>query len=151
MSIARYAHPARRLHLCAEGDERYVVNLSEEQRNRIALYLNFDMIGSPNAGYFIYDGDNSDNVGAGPGPTGSAVIEQTFETFYRYRNLPFKGTDSFANVNLKALEVNSDAVAYATLRFAMDTTGVIGRSLPSIEKKAVKPRWNSSYPKVHDE
>ena len=33
----------------------------------IALYLNTDMIGSPNAGYFAYDGDNSDGAGAGPG------------------------------------------------------------------------------------
>ena len=32
------------------------------------MYLNFDMVGSPNHVFFVYDGDNSDAVGAGPGP-----------------------------------------------------------------------------------
>jgi len=36
------------------------------------------MIGSPNAAYFVYDGDDSDGVGAGPDPYGSAQIEQAF-------------------------------------------------------------------------
>ena len=27
--------------------------------DKIALYLNFDMVGSPNFGRFVYDGDNS--------------------------------------------------------------------------------------------
>ena len=61
--------------------------------NKIALYLNFDMIGSPNHVFFIYDGDDSDAVGAGPGPAGSAQIEKTFEAFFTSRGLPFKGTD----------------------------------------------------------
>ncbi|MFD0492109.1 Zn-dependent M28 family amino/carboxypeptidase [Saccharopolyspora erythraea NRRL 2338] len=58
------------------GSTKYVQGLSFEQQLDIALYLNFDMIGSPNAGYFAYDGDNSDGVGAGPGPQGSAQIER---------------------------------------------------------------------------
>ena len=41
------------------------LGLSFEQQLDIALYLNFDMIGSPNAGYFAFDGDNSDGVGSG--------------------------------------------------------------------------------------
>ncbi len=36
------------------------------------------MIGSPNAGYFVYDGDDSAGEGSGPGPYGSAQIEQAF-------------------------------------------------------------------------
>ena len=75
------------------GSTYYVTNLSSAERDRIALYLNFDMIGSPNYGFFIYDGDDSDGVGAGPGPEGSAQIEKVFETFYTQRGLPFKGTD----------------------------------------------------------
>ena len=51
------------------------------------------MIGSPNHGYFVFDGDDSDAVGAGPGPAGSAEIEQTFEAFFTSRDIPFKGTD----------------------------------------------------------
>ena len=61
--------------------------------NKISLYLNFDMIGSPNHVFFIYDGDDSDLVGAGPGPAGSAAIEKTFETYFNLVGQPFKGTD----------------------------------------------------------
>lgn len=67
--------------------------LSDAERDRIALYLNFDMVGSPNHVFFIYDGDDSDAVGAPAGPQGSAQIEQTFERFFLHRGLPFKGTD----------------------------------------------------------
>jgi Zn-dependent M28 family amino/carboxypeptidase len=75
------------------GSTAYVNGLSEDEQNDIALYLNFDMIGSPNHVFFIYDGDDSDGVGAGPGPEGSAQIEEFFESFYEERGLPFKGTD----------------------------------------------------------
>lgn len=75
------------------GSTYYVNNLSPEELAKITLYLNFDMIGSPNHVFFIYDGDDSDVVGAGPGPAGSAQIEKTFEAYYTMRGLPFKGTD----------------------------------------------------------
>jgi Zn-dependent M28 family amino/carboxypeptidase len=55
------------------GSDHYVANLSEEEREDIALYLNFDMIGSPNYVRFIYDGDGSAFGLAGP--EGSAAIE----------------------------------------------------------------------------
>ncbi|MEK7946325.1 M28 family peptidase [Pigmentiphaga sp. YJ18] len=74
------------------GSADYVGGLAPEALAKIAMYLNFDMIGSPNPGYFIYDGDNSDGRSQGPGPAGSEVIEQTFERFYAARNTPFKGT-----------------------------------------------------------
>ncbi|EIE97189.1 M28 family metallopeptidase [Saccharomonospora glauca] len=60
------------------GSTYYVNSLSFEEQLDIALYLNFDMIGSPNAGYFVYDGDDSAQEGSGPGPYGSAQIEQAF-------------------------------------------------------------------------
>ncbi len=41
------------------GSEHYVGALSEDEVEDIALYLNFDMIGSPNYMFGIYDGDNS--------------------------------------------------------------------------------------------
>ena len=75
------------------GSTYYVNNLPMAELQKIALYLNFDMIGSPNHVFFIYDGDNSDNEGAGPGPAGSAQIEKTFEAYFTSRGLPFKGTD----------------------------------------------------------
>jgi Zn-dependent M28 family amino/carboxypeptidase len=75
------------------GSTYYVTNLPLAERNKIALYLNFDMIGSPNYVLFIYDGDNSDGVGAPAGPPGSAQIEKTFEAYFTSQGLPFKGTD----------------------------------------------------------
>ncbi|MGH3977947.1 MAG: M28 family peptidase, partial [Pseudonocardiaceae bacterium] len=38
------------------GSTAYVSGLPFEQQLDIALYLNFDMVGSPNAAYFAYDG-----------------------------------------------------------------------------------------------
>ncbi|SNX63282.1 aminopeptidase S [Streptomyces sp. TLI_55] len=50
------------------GSRYYVNNLSSANRAKISGYLNFDMIGSPNPGYFVYDDD----------PT----IEKTFKDYY---------------------------------------------------------------------
>ncbi len=75
------------------GSNNYVAGLSATERQKIALYLNFDMVGSPNHVFFIYDGDDSDATGAPAGPSGSAQIEKTFEAFYNSRGIPFKGTD----------------------------------------------------------
>ncbi|MEU6999935.1 M28 family metallopeptidase [Nonomuraea sp. NPDC046570] len=75
------------------GAQHYVNSLTEQERANIGLYLNYDMIASPNYIYSIYDGDNSDGVGSGPGPEGSAQIEKDFEAFYTSRKLAFRGTD----------------------------------------------------------
>ena len=161
------------------GSTLYVNTLSDEEFAKIALYLNFDMVGSPNHVFFIYDGDDSDAEGAGPGPAGSDLIEQKFEEFFESRDIPFKGTDfsgrsdyqafilngipagglftgaegiktaeevalwggtagqqydpcyhavcdTFENVSLDALDTNSDAIAYATLSYAMSTEEING-------------------------
>ncbi|MFI6506365.1 M28 family metallopeptidase [Streptosporangium sp. NPDC050855] len=75
------------------GSEQYVAGLSQAERDKIRLYLNFDMVASPNDGTFLYDGDDSDAEGAPAGPTGSAEIEQRLAAFYAKRNLPVEGTD----------------------------------------------------------
>ncbi|MFI1356843.1 M28 family metallopeptidase [Streptomyces sp. NPDC020898] len=56
------------------GSRYHVNNLSAANRARISGYLNFDMIGSPNPGYFVYDDD----------PT----IEQTFKDYYAGLGVP---------------------------------------------------------------
>jgi aminopeptidase Y len=163
------------------GSTFYVNSLSQAERDEIALYLNFDMVGSPNHVFFIYDGDNSDGVGAPAGPPGSDLIEEKFEEFFDSRGIPYKGTDfsgrsdygpfiaagvdipagglftgaegiktaeevvlwggtagqqydpcyhlacdTFDNVNTFALDTNSDAIAYATLSYAMSTEAING-------------------------
>lgn len=63
------------------GSTKYIESLDREQLNDLALYLNFDMLGSPNAGFFTYDGDQSGQpnpaVPANSVPAGSAGIERT--------------------------------------------------------------------------
>lgn len=50
------------------GSRFYVNSLSTANRSKISGYLNFDMIGSPNPGYFVYDDD--------------PAIEKTFKTYF---------------------------------------------------------------------
>jgi len=193
------------------GSTNYVNLLTEEQAAQITLYLNFDMIASPNYTLGIYDGDNSDGVGAGPGPAGSAEIEKAFEAFYAGRRAPTKGTDfsgrsdyapfiavgipagglftgaeapktaeevavwggvagapldpcyhqacdSFSpvadgadaalyreldrqypligNVNLRALDVNADAIAAVTITYAFDTSSLPDRTAATARASA---------------
>lgn len=67
------------------GSTYYVANLPQAERDKIALYLNFDMIGSPNYTFGVYDGDDSAGQGSPAGPPGSAEIEQVFEAFFAKR------------------------------------------------------------------
>jgi Zn-dependent M28 family amino/carboxypeptidase len=65
------------------GSQKYVSSLGENALKDIALYLNFDMLASPNPGYFTYDGDQSSppDQGAPPVPEGSAGIERTLVSY----------------------------------------------------------------------
>jgi Zn-dependent M28 family amino/carboxypeptidase len=75
------------------GSTKYVEGLSDEDKQNIALYLNFDMIGSHNAGYLAYDGDDSDQVGEPAGPAGSDAIERTFVEHLAAEDVAVDGTD----------------------------------------------------------
>jgi Zn-dependent M28 family amino/carboxypeptidase len=65
------------------GSTRYIQSLDVEALKNIALYLNFDMLASPNPGYFTYDGDQSgppsDSVPRVP--EGSAGIERLLAAY----------------------------------------------------------------------
>ena len=170
------------------GSTQYVNGLSQAERDRIALYLNFDMVGSPNYVFMMYDGDES-GFPAPPGvpiPAGSVQIEDLFESYYTLAGEPYDdaqfsgrsdyqafilngipagglftgaevvktpaqqaiwgGTagaqfdpcyhlacDTFANINDHALDVNSDAIAFAVLTYAYSTetvNGVPGTKVP---------------------
>lgn len=64
-----------------QGPTRYIRGLPPGQLDEIALYLNLEMIGSPNAGYFTYDGDQTaqpnPEIPLRSVPDGSAGIERT--------------------------------------------------------------------------
>ena len=68
------------------GSTYYVSQLSEDEIADHEMYLNFDMVGSPNYGLFILDGDGS---GFGTsGPDGSDDIEALFERYFVERDIP---------------------------------------------------------------
>jgi Zn-dependent M28 family amino/carboxypeptidase len=66
------------------GSRKYVESLDVDALKDIALYLNFDMLASPNPGYFTYDGDQSmplDKRGSPLVPEGSAGIERSLAAY----------------------------------------------------------------------
>jgi Zn-dependent M28 family amino/carboxypeptidase len=93
-SLAR-SHPANRLRFVWWGGEElgllgsrhYVAGLSQAERRRHALYLNFDMVGSKNFVPFVYKGS-----GDTP-PPGSAEIERVFMRYFDARGQRFVVTD----------------------------------------------------------
>jgi Zn-dependent M28 family amino/carboxypeptidase len=170
------------------GSTDYVNGLSQAEQDRIALYMNYDMIGSPNYIFMVYDADQS-TFEAPEGitiPEGSEAIEDLYESYYTKVGEPYDDTafdarsdyqafieagipagglftgaeviktpeqeaiwggtageqfdpcyhlacDDIDNIDLHALEVNSDLVAFAMLRFAYSTesvNGVPGKDVP---------------------
>ncbi|MCC5031925.1 M28 family metallopeptidase [Streptomyces sp. WAC 00631] len=83
LAVAREGHqPDRHLRfgwwgaeeLGLVGSNHYVRNLTSTQRSAIGGYLNFDMIASPNPGYFVYDDD--------------PAIEKVFKDFFAAKGVP---------------------------------------------------------------
>jgi Peptidase family M28/PA domain len=170
------------------GSTDYVEGLSQAERDRIALYMNYDMVGSPNYIFMVYDADESSFPAPEgvPIPEGSTAIEDLYESYYTLVGEPYDDTafdgrsdyqafiengipsgglftgaeevkteqqeaiwggtageqfdpcyhlacDTFDNVDLHALEVNSDLIAFAQLTFAYSTesvNGVPGKKVP---------------------
>ncbi|MBC6462522.1 M28 family peptidase [Actinomadura sp. HBU206391] len=75
------------------GSVHYVAGLSAAEQAKIKLYLNYDMVASPNYAFKIYDGDDSDATGAPAGPPGSDEIEKTFEKYFDTLRIGHVGTD----------------------------------------------------------
>jgi Peptidase family M28 len=76
------------------GSTAHVEGLSEAERDRIALYLNYDMVGSPNYIFMVYDADQSTfPAPAGvPIPPGSTAIEDPYESYYTLVGEPYDDT-----------------------------------------------------------
>ena len=76
------------------GSADYVAGLSPAERDRIALYMNYDMIGSPNHIFMVYDADESSFPAPKgvPIPTGSKAIEDIYESYYTAIGEPYDDT-----------------------------------------------------------
>ena len=71
------------------GSTAYVNGLSQAEKDRIALYLNFDMVGSPNYIFMTQDADQSSFVAPVAVPPGSTAIEDLFESYYTLKGEPY--------------------------------------------------------------
>ena len=72
------------------GSSTHVLNMTVPERD-VALYLNFDMLGSPNFVRFVYDGDSSDSSTVNP--DGSGKIEEVFLDYFAAQGLATKPSD----------------------------------------------------------
>lgn len=77
------------------GSAHYVATRTPEELAAIRLYLNWELIASPNFVRFVVDGDDSDHpdVGAPAGPPGSGTVEAVLSQGYRVQGLPFRTAD----------------------------------------------------------
>jgi Zn-dependent M28 family amino/carboxypeptidase len=82
------------------GSAAYVAGLTQVEKDEIALYLNFDMVASPNYMFMIYDGDESGFPAPVTVPEGSVEIEKLFESYFtgagvRYDDAEFSGRSDY--------------------------------------------------------
>jgi Zn-dependent M28 family amino/carboxypeptidase len=108
------------------GSGNYVQSLDVAALKDIALYLNYDMIASPNPGYFTYDGDQSAPLDPDTNPPrvpeGSAGIERTLAAYLRNagkpsQDVPFSGSsdyEGFTRAGIPAGGVFTGAVSDMT-------------------------------------
>lgn len=81
------------------GSRHYVSSLTAQERRRIKGYYNFDMIASPNPGYFVYDGDDENgwvprSVNNRIPEIGQGHLEDVLENY-------------FASINVETREVQA--------------------------------------------
>ena len=79
------------------GSRHYVGRLSPAARRAHALYLNFDMVGSPNFVRFVYDGDSSSTRSSLELHPASATIERVFVRYFDSRGLAYRETSLGGN------------------------------------------------------
>jgi Zn-dependent M28 family amino/carboxypeptidase len=88
------------------GSTAYVNGMSQAGPDRIALYLNFDMVGSPNYIQMVYDADESSFEAPVPIPAGSTAIEDVFESFYTLLDEPYDDTAFSGRSDYQAFILN---------------------------------------------
>ncbi|MDR6904409.1 Zn-dependent M28 family amino/carboxypeptidase [Agromyces sp. 3263] len=72
------------------GSRAYVADqVAAGTLEEVALYLNFDMVASPNYIFMVYDGDESGWPAPVVVPEGSVQIEDLFESYYTWAGVPY--------------------------------------------------------------
>lgn len=75
------------------GSTYYVDDLTATELDEIAAYLNFDMVGSPNFIYGVYDADESSYPAPVAVPEGSIALEDLFEAYYSVNDIPYEDSE----------------------------------------------------------
>ncbi|TQN42420.1 PA domain-containing protein [Blastococcus colisei] len=75
------------------GSTAYVNGLSPAELERIALYMNYDMVGSPNYFLGVYDADESTFPATVVVPEGSEAIEDVYESYYTKVGRPYDDSE----------------------------------------------------------
>jgi hypothetical protein len=75
------------------GSADYVAGLSQREIDRIALYMNYDMVGSPNYIQTVYDADESTFPAPVAIPPGSTAIEDIYESYYTKIGEPYDDSE----------------------------------------------------------
>ncbi|WP_370890591.1 M20/M25/M40 family metallo-hydrolase [Janibacter sp. GXQ6167] len=91
------------------GSTHYVNDLVENnpaELKKIATYLNFDMIGSPNHIIGVYDADQSTHQAPVPVPPGSAETEQVFTDYFDKIDQPWVDTEFSGRSDYQAFILN---------------------------------------------
>lgn len=72
------------------GSKQYVQSLSAAQQQEIDLYLNFDMVASPNPVYFFAADTGVAPAGGATRKDSTPMIQEVITAVYRQRGVPFK-------------------------------------------------------------
>lgn len=90
------------------GSAAYVAELAEQEGelDRIATYLNFDMIGSPNYIIGVYDADESTYPAPVEVPAGSAETEDVFTDYFDSIDQPWVDTEFSGRSDYEAFILN---------------------------------------------
>nr|WP_203803389.1 M28 family peptidase [Actinoplanes tereljensis] len=122
------------------GSKAYVASLSAAERAKVTGYLNFDMIGSPNAGYFVYNDDSRGTAIAAALKAGFAAENIATE------NVDVQGRSDHAS--FKAAGIPTGGTATLSLASAMSAAqaakwgGTAGQPFDSCYHQACDGRTN---------
>lgn len=114
------------------GSAHYVKSLRASEREKIALNLNFDMLGSPNGVRGVYDGDGSTGAGT-RAPAGSGAIEKMFRDYFKSRRLPtvegaFDGRSDYGPFIAKGIPAGGIATGAEGVKTAAEAKAFGGRA-----------------------
>jgi Zn-dependent M28 family amino/carboxypeptidase len=90
------------------GSTHYVASLAQSERDKIATYLNFDMVGSPNYIIGVYDADESTHTAPTdvPIPGGSIETEDVLTDYFDSIKQPWVDTEFSGRSDYQAFIAN---------------------------------------------